>query len=375
MWLAVLQQSSLFANRMVLTLYALQLGAEPFTVGLLVALFSLFPASMAVVAGQLVDRYGSRWFLAAGAAASALGMLLPVLFPSIFSVLAAGCMVGLSMVFFNVSLQSLTGLWSNAETRARNFSNYSIMTSVGGLVGPLLGGFTVDHVSYATACLITASFTLVTVVMLLVRRGGLEPASQRAVAPKASIPVRETLAMLRDPAVRRTITTGCFLNSGINLYLAYMPVYAHGLGLSATVIGFILSSQAAASFLTRALLPRSVRWLKEEGVLVLAFSLGGVALALIPLFQWPLMLCLLSFVFGLGMGSGQPIITMLTFQNSPPGRSGESVGLKVTANHVTNMVSPMIFGSIGTLAGLLPMFWANALLMVAGACLSRPKKT
>ena len=71
MWLAVLQQSSLFANRMVLTLYALQLGAEPFTVGLLVALFSLFPASMAVVAGQLVDRYGSRWFLAAGAAASA----------------------------------------------------------------------------------------------------------------------------------------------------------------------------------------------------------------------------------------------------------------------------------------------------------------
>ena len=106
-----------------------------------------------------------------------------------------------------------------------------------------------------------------------------------------------------------------------------------------------------------------------------AFSLGGVALALIPLFQWPLMLCLLSFVFGLGMGSGQPIITMLTFQNSPPGRSGESVGLKVTANHVTNMVSPMIFGSIGTLAGLLPMFWANALLMVAGACLSRPKKT
>ncbi len=153
-----------------------------------------------------------------------------------------------------------------------------------------------------------------------------------------------------------------------------MPVYAHGLGLSATVIGFILSSQAAASFLTRALLPRSIRWLKEDGVLLLAFSLGGASLALIPLFQWPLMLCLLSFSFGLGMGAGQPIITILTFLNSPPGRSGEGVGLKVTANHVTNMVSPMIFGTIGTVAGLLPMFWANALLMAAGAWMSKPKK-
>ena len=373
-WLCVLQQSSLFASRMVLTLYALQLDAPALVVGALVALFSFFPATLAVVTGRLVDRYGSRWFLAASAAGSALGMCLPIALPSLASVLIAGALAGLSMVFYNVSLQSLTGLWSTPSTRGRNFSTYSMMTSAGGLIGPVIGGYAVDHFGYSIACAITGVLTLLTVVMLIFRRGNLEPASQRAVAPKGSIPLRETLAMLRDPMVRHTITTGCLLNSGMNIYVAYMPVYAHGLGMSGAAIGLILSSQAAAAFVARALLPRSLQWLKEEGVLVLAFVLGAASLVLLPLLHAPVMLGLLSFIFGLGMGNGQPIVTMLTFQNSPPGRSGEGVGLKVTANHLTNMVSPLLFGGIATAVGLLPMFWVNGLLMAAGAWISRPKK-
>jgi MFS family permease len=373
-WLCVLQQSSLSASRMVLTLYALQLDAPALVVGALVALFSFFPATLAVVAGRLVDRYGARWFLAASAAGSALGMCLPIALPSLASVLIAGALAGLSMVFYNVSLQSLTGLWSTPGTRGRNFSTYSMMTSAGGLIGPVIGGYAVDHFGYSIACATTGVLTLLTVVMLIFRRGNLEPASQRAVAPKGSIPLRETLAMLRDPMVRHTITTGCLLNSGMNIYVAYMPVYAHGLGMSGAAIGLILSSQAAAAFVARALLPRSLQWLKEEGVLVLAFVLGAASLVLLPLLHAPVMLGLLSFIFGLGMGNGQPIITMLTFQNSPPGRSGEGVGLKVTANHLTNMVSPLLFGGIATAVGLLPMFWVNGLLMAAGAWISRPKK-
>ena len=373
-WLCVLQQSSLSASRMVLTLSALQLDAPALVVGALVALFSFFPATLAVVAGRLVDRYGARWFLAASAAGSALGMCLPIALPSLASVLIAGALAGLSMVFYNVSLQSLTGLWSTPGTRGRNFSTYSMMTAAGGLIGPVIGGFAVDHFGYSIACAIAGVLTLLTVVMLLLRRGNLEPASQRAVAPRGSIPLRETLAMLRDPMVRHTITTGCLLNSGMNIYVAYMPVYAHGLGMSGAAIGLILSSQAAAAFVARALLPRSLLWLKEEGVLVLAFVLGAASLVLLPLLHAPVMLGLLSFIFGLGMGNGQPIVTMLTFQNSPPGRSGEGVGLKVTANHLTNMVSPLLFGGIATAVGLLPMFWVNGLLMAAGAWISRPKK-
>ena len=46
------------ATQVVFSLYALQLGAGPLTIGLLAGSFSLFPMLLAVAAGRLVDRHG-----------------------------------------------------------------------------------------------------------------------------------------------------------------------------------------------------------------------------------------------------------------------------------------------------------------------------
>ena len=100
----------------------------------------------------------------------------------------------------------------------------------------------------------------------------------------------------------------------------------------------------------------------------------AVSLMLIPFFKDAYVLALLSFIFGLGMGGGGPIITMLMFARSAQGRSGEGLGLKITVNHLTKMVSPLVFGAMGSALGLLPMFVFNALLMVGGGYLSRPNK-
>ena len=83
------------------------------------------------------------------------------------------------------------------------------------------------------------------------------------------------------------------------------------------------------------------------------------------------MLSLLSFLFGLGMGCGPPITMMLTYGQSPEGRSGEALGLRVTANHLARVVGPLVFGSIGSAFGLFPVFWVNALMMASGGLISR----
>ncbi len=48
------------AARMLLSLYALDLGASPLAVGLLAVTFSVFPMFLAVIAGKITDRVGSR---------------------------------------------------------------------------------------------------------------------------------------------------------------------------------------------------------------------------------------------------------------------------------------------------------------------------
>ena len=180
--------------------------------------------------------------------------------------------------------------------------------------------------------------------------------------------------MLTAPGVPRVLATGSLQNTGDGLYQFYMPVYTHAIGLSPSVIGIILATNSAAAFAVRLILPRLIARFKEERLLAYSFYLGAACLLLIPLFKAPVMLALISFVFGIGMGCCGPIVTMLMFGNAPAGRSGEALGLKVTINHLTKVISPVISGSIATAFGLPPVFWINAVMLGTGGVLSWPKK-
>jgi predicted MFS family arabinose efflux permease len=178
--------------------------------------------------------------------------------------------------------------------------------------------------------------------------------------------------MLADSSIRKVLATSSLLHTGQDLYQFYMPVYMHAAGLSASATGMVLAANAAAAFVIRLILPRLIAKFGEEGLLAYAFYAGGVSLMLIPFFTSAVMLGVVSFIFGLGLGCSQPIITMLMFSNSAEGRSGEAMGLRMTVNHLTKLVGPVAFGAVGTALGLMPMFWLNAIMMGAAGMLSRP---
>ncbi len=367
--LTAIHEGSLRAANVLLVLYAVELGASPFVVGLLAAMFSICPALIAVQAGKLADRFGARWLLLTGAAAGTLGMLVPYLFAGVAALFAGAVGMGVLDALFVVCVQNIVGLQSTPENRARNYSNYSLIGSTAGLSGPLIAGFSIDYLGHAAGCAIVALITLIPIVLILSRNDEL-----RVGTPPAAHAQGGMWEMLSDPGVRRTLITSSFLAAGSNLYLFYMPVYAHDAGLSASSIGFVISANAAAIFVVRAILPNLLARYGEDRVLTLAFYVEAVSLMLIPFFKDAYVLALLSFIFGLGMGGGGPIITMLMFARSAQGRSGEGLGLKITVNHLTKMVSPLVFGAMGSALGLLPMFVFNALLMVGGGYLSRPNK-
>src|SRR4029079_17596254 len=61
----------------VLSLYALELGAQPFAVGVLVAMFYVFPLLLSWPLGALSDRIGSRLAVVFCACSGAVGFVLP----------------------------------------------------------------------------------------------------------------------------------------------------------------------------------------------------------------------------------------------------------------------------------------------------------
>lgn len=366
--LALISSIGVFAAQIVLSLYALHLGAGPLAVGALAGAFAIFPMSLAVVSGRLIDRYGSRWPMTFGATAGGIGMLIPHFFPVLPALYVAAALAGLAIIFFNLATQNLVGVLSTPETRPRNFSNYTLINSTANFLGPLSGGFMIDHYDHATACVFLAVLSLMSLVLLAVR-GSRLPGGTRV--PAKSGGGGGVRAMLADPFVRRTLVTGSLLNAGMNMFTVYIPVYGHSISLSASAIGAVLAMNAAAAFVVRFALPQLIRRFGEQKILAFAFFSGAVSLALFPLVHVAAGLAVLAFGFGLGMGGGQPIVIMQMFSNSKDGRSGEALGLKFMTNQLTKLVTPVMFGAIATAFGLLAIFWLNSVLMVSGGVMSR----
>jgi MFS family permease len=364
--LVLFNMTSVQAGRVLLALYALKLGAQPFAVGILAATFSVLPMLLSWQVGKLSDRFGSRWPLTFGAAGGACGMLVPYYIPGLPALYLAAVMNGLSFAFYAVSLQNLVGLLSEPHNRALNFSNFSLIVSFTTFIGPLFAGFSIDKSGPALACLYLVALSLVPALMLVIRGSSL-PKGSRDAPPAGSF--RD---MLTGSGLWKVLVTSSLVVTGIALFQFYIPIYGHGIGLSASTIGVVLSMFSAAAFVVRLIMPRLISWFSERTVLAYAFFLGAASLMLVPFFKSAVVLSLLSFAFGLGMGCGQPITMMMTFSNSSEGHSGEVLGLRITTNHMARMIGPVAFGAIGSVFGIFPMFWINALMLVTGGTLTMP---
>ena len=367
--LSLLNSISVAAARVVLALYALELGAQPLTVGVLAATFSALPLLLSVPIGRLSDSFGARWLLVLGALIGGLGMLIPYFAHNLPAIFIAAAIIGSSAAIYNVLCQNLVGLLSTPQNRSHNFSNYSLTGSIANFLGPLVAGFSIDFSGHAAASLYIALLTFVPLPMLAAYRGALRGSVRRVAQAGGGI-----RAMLAEPGVRKLLATTSLLNVGQELYRFYMPIYTHAIGLSASSIGIVLAMNSLAMFAVRIVLPRLIAKFKEQRVLSYAFYVSAASLTLIPLSENPVILGLISFILGLGMGCGQPIITMLMFSGSAEGRSGEALGLRMSVIHLTKMVGPVVFGSIGSIFGVFAVFWINAVMLGVGGVLSRPKK-
>jgi predicted MFS family arabinose efflux permease len=179
--------------------------------------------------------------------------------------------------------------------------------------------------------------------------------------------------LLSESGLWRVLATSSLVITGVDLFQVYMPIYGHGFGLSASAIGIILAINSLAVFVVRIFLPSLIKRLTVERALAYSFLIGAAGFLLVPFFRSIVVLSLVSFFFGLGMGCGQPITLMMTFSNSTQGRSGEAMGLRLTANHLTRVICQVLFGSIGSAFGVFSVFWVNALMLASGWTVSHPR--
>jgi MFS family permease len=357
-------------GRVTNTLYLLDLGADPWYTGLLLATYSVFPLLLAVLMGKIADRYGVRIPVVAGTVVSLAGLLMPYFWPSFPVLFAAAAVAGCGFILAQVSMQSLVGGLATGTARTHNLNLYALIVSTSDILGPVIAGFSIDHYGHLRAYLhlaIPGAVAVVTVLYLARRL----PHSSASAGDRGG---QRMADLLRIPDLRRMFIASALVMGGLDLFQLYLPIYAHSIGLSASAIGLILGSFAAAGFVTRAGLPLLVRRYGEEPSLRYAMFLAAATFFLIPQFEDAVVLGIVCFVLGLGMGMGQPLTVILTYNYSPPKRHGEGLGLRIAINNSMHVTVPAIFGALGAVIGLAPVFWASSAILVAGGCVARGTK-
>jgi MFS family permease len=364
--LSVLTHTSFKGSKMLISLYAIELGANPLEIGALFSVYAVFPILLSLYAGKVSDRYGYRLPMLFGACGLLVGLVLPFAIPRLAALYFSAGIIGLCYIFYIVSVQHLVGAVGEGEARTRNYSVFSLGIGATALFGPMIAGFSIDGIGHRATYLLFSCLPAVSALVLLAVPTLFAARHEHHAERREGQRVTD---LLRDVPLRRVLLAAALVEAGLELYNFYLPIYAHGLGFSASRIGTILGGFAAALLLVRTIMPRLVRRSSEERVLSASLFLGAGACMLFPLVQTYALLMAISFVLGLGLGCGTPLSMVLAYNRSPAGRSGEAIGLRQMANKVTEALVPLVFGSLGTALGMAPVFWMDALMLAFGGYL------
>ena len=365
--LTILPHMGFACARVTLSLFALHLGATPFTVGIIISLIAVVPMVFSVRWGRRIDRLGIYKPMLFGSLLVLAGLLLAFALPRIESLFAVSVLAGSGFMLYHICVNQAAALVGGPQDRTRNFSVLALAFSTSGFIGPMTAGFAIDSIGHRYTFLLSAGFIIVALALIRYHK----PVISRHHRPIPHTAEKRVSDLLRIPAMLRIFIISGLMSMCWDLYSFVMPIHGSSIGLSASTIGLILGSFGSAIFVFRLILPWVVHRFDERKMLIAAMMLSGLMLALIPLVNSVALLMTVSFVLGIGLGGTQPIIMALLYEKAPPGRGAEAVGMRTLLLNITQAAIPMIFGALGAALGMTPVFFAMGAALLWGAWYAR----
>ncbi|TMG88848.1 MAG: MFS transporter, partial [Betaproteobacteria bacterium] len=187
-------------------------------------------------------------------------------------------------------------------------------------------------------------------------------------------PGRSVVDLLRHRVLRHVFVASGLLAAAWDMFTFAIPIYGSRIGLSASSIGLVLGSFSVATFVIRGLLPAISRRLTAWPLLTVSLATAAATFFLFPLLERASFLMAVAFLLGLGLGMSQPMVMSLLHNTTPAGRVGEAIGVRMSLVNMSQIAMPLLFGALGTVLGMLPVFWATALLLSLGSLYARRRK-
>ncbi|WP_449539346.1 MFS transporter [Ferdinandcohnia sp. Marseille-Q9671] len=361
-------QTVMNMTRAIISLYATDLGASTFDIGMLTAVYAFFPLIFAIHAGRIADKIGDRIPVLAGLFGIATGMAIPFYFSSLISLYISQLIVGVSAVFITVSLQNLLGNISNENNRDRYYSYFGMSVAFGSMIGPVVAGYMGQHISFSSVFFASIFIMFVPIILAL-----FIPIIKRNEKVK-KVRLHSSISLLKSPILRKALIASALVLYSKDIFVAYFPLFAKQYGISTSTIGWIIAIQGFAIILVRLFLPALTEKIGRDSILIASVFMAGISFLLVPFTGNVILLGALSALMGIGLGCGQPLSMTTTYNASPKSRTGEVLGLRLASNRLSQLIAPVFFGLVGSWAGIFSVFFISGTFLIGGLFAIKPEK-
>jgi multidrug resistance protein len=374
-----------------LPLYAVEMGAGGAWVGVLVSAYALAQLLSAPLWGRVSDRYGRRPALLVSLAASTLAYVVFAYADTLWILLLSRLVQGAGGGTTGV-VQAYVADATAPANRARALGWLSASTSLGVMVGPLLGS-TTQHLGAQAPGLVAAGLCVLNAVFAwayLPETHVHAPREADAPAPVRSGDLVARVVRAPTETAPRLIWMYSIGMGAFSGFTAVLVLFLEArFGITAATVGFVFAWNGLISVLARGLLlgpivdrlgePRLARvglvllglglvllplTARVEGVLRIAWagSVPGIGAALDVPWRILALGAVISLV-PLGTAFTFPCVTALLSRVIDPAERGVTMGVQQSFGGAARVLGPLWAGFAWDHLGTPYPFWTSALLV------------
>jgi MFS family permease len=353
-------------RRPALALLADSLGANPFLVGMIVALSTVTGIFLKLPMGLLSDVWNRQRLMIGGVLAFAVP---PFVYPFVSDLSTLGMLRlvhGLATAMFTPLALAMVGEWF-AQQRGEAFGWYTSATQGGGLLGPMIGGAIVYQYGFSPAFLLAGVFGMLAVgfFCLIPQESSAAPVSDHSWAtlwPE----LREGLQRVcQSPPILRISLVEAAKMAANGTLMAFLPLYGLLIGLNAAEIGVLFGVQAFTSFIAKPFMGRLSDRSSRQPLISGGLGLCALMVMVIPHIQAYALLLVVAGIFGFGEAVVTSSTTALVADVSQGKGLGAGMGLRGTIMDIGHAGGPLIAGLlIGELGYGVGFFCIGSILLV-----------
>ncbi len=357
---------------MVVPLWAVLQGASPTEIGTLVGAKSLLTFFLAIHGGSLMDRLGTRRVMLFFAVATGgLAALYPFL-PWFPVMVALQMLIGFAGNMMWIGAQTIISQVTRGDPG--QIGKFSFFSRIGTVIAPVLMGVLWDFAGPMVSFLGVTAWCCF-MFFAVSRIENPQPVS----ALVGRVTWRDILPRLQDytgsikliviPAVAFTLAVSFMRHATNGVENSFFIVYLRDVGFAGTMIGIMFSMAEIVNGLGSLASGRLARFVPIPWLMV-GFTMASIVLlAITPLLGG--VFALLAVAHALRRcfeGIVQPLVFSLQARAVPRHLQGSVVGLRVTGNRLSSIITPVVMGLIVEGFGIADGFIVMGAILLLACC-------